>query len=193
MTQIKICGLQTPRDAAIINQSRPDFAGVVFAAGRHQVSPDQAKLIRQHVDAKIPLVGVFMNAPESMIKDLYDQHIIQIAQLHGDEDESMVRALQAHHIPVIKVFKPTDEKAKFTNAEMVMFDSGGGSGRTLDWQQIPSIDQPLALAGGLNPANVSKAIEIVQPTMVDVSSGVEVSGQKDLALITAMVTIAHRK
>ena len=44
------------------------------------------------------------------------------------------------------------------------------------------------LAGGLNPQNVTAAILETNVDMVDVSSGVETNGQKDLEKIKTFVT-----
>ena len=60
-----------------------------------------------------------------------------------------------------------------------MVDSGKGSGQILNWQNIPHVDRPLILAGGLTPININQAIQLVNPTVVDVSSGVETNGVKD--------------
>ena len=52
----------------------------------------------------------------------------------------------------------------------------GGSGQALDWEQLQAphgqSSRGWLLAGGLKPDNVRKAVTLLQPTAVDVSSGV---------------------
>ena len=58
----------------------------------------------------------------------------------------------------------------------------GGTGRVVDWAGLAGAhsDLPLALAGGLTPANVAEAIAASGAVAVDVASGVECSpGVKD--------------
>ncbi|GAP02496.1 N-(5'-phosphoribosyl)anthranilate isomerase [Fructobacillus pseudoficulneus] len=83
MTKIKIFGLMTAADAAIIIQAKPDYAGVVFAPGRHQVNQDQARMIRAALNPSIPLVGVFVATPIEEILAIAQAGIIQLVQLHG--------------------------------------------------------------------------------------------------------------
>jgi phosphoribosylanthranilate isomerase len=70
----------------------------------------------------------------------------------------------------------------------------GGTGRVYDWKLAVEfakrITKPLILSGGLNPENVARAIETVQPYAVDVSSGVEASpGRKDHAKLRDFIRI----
>lgn len=71
----------------------------------------------------------------------------------------------------------------------------GGTGATFDWDlavHARSLGTPVILAGGLNPENISAAIERVQPYAVDVSSGVESApGRKDHAKIAAFINNAR--
>lgn len=77
--------------------------------------------------------------------------------------------------------RPIDlKKLDGLDADYLLFDQGsGGSGQTFDWDRIPKVDKPFFLAGGLNPNNLSQAIEAVKPFAVDLSSGVESGGVKD--------------
>jgi phosphoribosylanthranilate isomerase len=73
------------------------------------------------------------------------------------------------------------------SAIAVMLDAGGGAslggtGTRIDWDvaRVLSQTMPVWLAGGLNPENVAEAVETVRPWAVDVSSGIEMNGAKDL-------------
>jgi Phosphoribosylanthranilate isomerase len=192
MTKIKICGLMTVDDIKAVNQAHPDLAGFIFANGRHQINLITALKLRKLLDPTIPSVGVFVNEPiDSMLK-IYDSGAISMIQLHGQEDENTVKVLQAHQIPIINVFKPSQNNPQ-TNADYLMLDSGSGNGMTVDWQKIRiEIKQPLIIAGALDINNVTTAIKTIHPAYVDLSRGVETNNVKDPQKISKIVTLVHQ-
>src|SRR5204863_701174 len=86
-----------------------------------------------------------------------------------------------------------------TLVDALLVDSGvpgkrGGSGKSFEWDQAAPLVRFLqtrhkvAVAGGLNPANVAKAVELFRPWGVDVVSGVErKAGSKDPDKVRAFV------
>src|SRR5699024_5575234 len=72
----------------------------------------------------------------------------------------------------------------------------GGSGEVFDWNQLTDLNIDLSkvfLAGGLNEKNVKSAIETVRPIGVDVSSGVETNGKKDISKIKQFLKQAKER
>jgi len=187
MTEIKICGLSRPEDIEYANELRPDYVGFVFAAGRRRtISPERAAALRARLDGQIPAVGVFVREEPDRIAALLESGIIQIAQLHGGEDEAFVRALKARTgAPVWQAFRvagPEDlERACASSADRILLDNGpGGTGCRFDWGLLRDFDaRPYILAGGLDARSVGGAIRALRPLGVDVSSGVETDGAKD--------------
>ena len=108
---------------------------------------------------------------------------IKIAQLHGNEPDELILRLQDTGINVIRAFQVKSgediEKAEISPADLVLLDSGQGSGETFDWSLIKQISRPYFLAGGLDPRNVRQAVDELHPFAVDVSSGIETNGVKD--------------
>ena len=70
---------------------------------------------------------------------------------------------------------------------MILFDSGAGEGRLLDWDLLKDIDRPFILAGGLDQENVKRAVMTLRPFGVDVSSGIETDGKKDPVKMKAFI------
>lgn len=95
MTQIKLCGLSRPEDIAAANALKPDFVGFVFAGSRRQVTPEAALRLRQLLDPAIPAVGVFVDETPEQVANLLNRGVIQIAQLHGHEDEAYLARIRA--------------------------------------------------------------------------------------------------
>ncbi|WP_462399183.1 phosphoribosylanthranilate isomerase [Lacticaseibacillus pantheris] len=182
-TKVKICGLTIPADVKIVNETLPDYAGFVFAPGRHHISTDQASKLRALLDPSIVSVGVFVDAPLDVMLNAVDSGAISIVQLHGHEPETVVELLQSRGVPVVRVFQGHQDTRPTTAADYVMLDTGAGSGRTLDWRHLTATSAPLFLAGGLTPTNVATEINAVSPFAVDVSSGVESGGHKDPVLV----------
>lgn len=184
MTKIKLCGLTRVEDAAAANAARPDWAGLVFDAGRHFVSDDLAAAIRKELAPEIPAVGVFVRDDPEHIISLVRRGIIQYVQLHGGESEEYLAALREKiSVPFIRVasVKTREDviRAEASAAEYLLLDHGkGGTGKSFDWSMIPKITKPWFMAGGIGPDNLEKALAY-HPYAVDISSGAETDGLKD--------------
>ena len=193
MTLVKFCGIRTAADADAVNGTHPDFAGFVFAPGRKRtIDADTAVTLRKSIDPDIKTVGVFKNQPKEEVIRIADTGCIDIIQLHGSESEEYVKDIRSiTGLEVIRAFaiRTKEDVASFasTCADHLMFDSGAGSGETFDWSILSEISRPFFLAGGLDPDNVRDAIIHVRPFAVDVSSGIETEGNKDITKMRAFM------
>lgn len=193
MTKIKICGLMTPQDAAFVNAVQPDFAGMILSPGfRRTVTRETAAAIRKALDAAIPAVGVFVDADPADIAAYVNSGIIQTVQLHGHEDAAYIEKLRqmtdAHIFQAFRIRSAADvQQAEQSPADMILLDSGTGTGKVFDWSLLSDIRRPYLLAGGLHPGNVAEAVAALHPAGFDVSSGVETDGRKDFTKIQAFV------
>ena len=185
MTKIKLCGLRRSEDILIANALIPDYIGFVFAKNRTRtVSREEAEELKKLLIPKIKAVGVFINENPETVASLLNDGIIDLAQLHGDEDNDYIRKLRSlTDKQIIKAYKIKADDNFFdinnSLADYILLDSGTGSGRVFDWELLKNIKRPYFLAGGLNCANVEEAILTLSPFAVDVSSGIETDGFKD--------------
>ncbi len=186
MTRIKLCGLMRPEDIRTANELKPDYIGFVFAPrSRRYVTPERAAQLKELLDPETAVVGVFVNEAVETVCTLWERGVIDIAQLHGSEDEDYIAALRERiNAPIIKAFRiETGEDvaaAERSPADHILLDAGsGGTGTVFDWSLLRSIRRPYFLAGGLDPDNVRGAVESLHPYAVDVSSGIETGGVKD--------------
>ena len=208
MVKLKICGMRRPEDIEIANRYEPDYIGFVFAESPRKVSYEQAKELSALLNEDIVPVGVFVNEHMNIIVDLFKDGIIEIAQLHGDEDEKYIRNLKdksieetGKQIPVINAIEIkdgadyNDELLKWRDSasDYFILDSGKGSGKTFDWSLIDKESEffknSIFLAGGLNSENLALAIEEFNPFAVDLSSSVETDGFKDEKKIKEIIEI----
>ena len=194
MTRIKLCGMTRPEDIEAANALMPEYTGFVFAKkSRRYVDPDGAAALRAMLAPGIRAVGVFVREPPEKVAELLDQGIIDIAQLHGGEDDGYIARLRAlTDRPIIQAFRidgPADlARALQSPADAILLDSGaGGTGTAFDWSLLRDIPRPWFLAGGLDPENVQSAVARLHPWAVDVSSGIETDGAKDPAKMAAFV------
>lgn len=198
MTQIKLCGLRRPEDIEAANRLRPEYIGFVFARkSKRYVEPETALSLKKSLSPDIKAVGVFVNEELSVVADLLNRGIIDVAQLHGSESEEYIAGLKkSAGKPVIRAFKvatPEDvATAVGSSADHILLDAGAGDGVTFDWSIVKNVDRPFFLAGGLNPLNVADAVEAVHPFAVDVSSGIETDGFKDTDKMAAFVKAVRK-
>ena len=199
MTKIKLCGLFRPCDIETANRLMPEFIGFVFAPrSRRYVSPETAAGLKEKLDGSINAVGVFVDERAENISDLLENGTIDMAQLHGGEDEEYIdRLRKLTDKPIIKAFAVrTDidiEKANKCGADYVLLDSGAGTGTVFDWRLLENIERQFFLAGGLDPDNVCEAIKALNPYAVDVSSGIEAGCVKDKNKMAAFVAAVRKE
>lgn len=199
MAKIKICGLSGKCDIETANQLNIDYIGFVFAKkSKRYVSFEQASELKKYLNNDINAVGVFVNEPIENVVSLLDHNTIDIAQLHGNEDEEYIKELRSEtDKPIIKAFCISSEediiKANESTADYVLLDSGKGSGHVFNWKLLKKINRPYFLAGGLSADNAEKALELLNPYALDVSSGVETDGLKDKNKMTAFVSVIRKE
>lgn len=197
-TRVKICGLRRPRDIEIVNEYKPDYVGFVFAVSKRQVSAESAKSLRKLLKEDIMAVGIFVNEEASRVSQLANEGIIDMIQLHGDEDEAYIARLkEMTNKPIIKAFsirkKDDISRAKESSADYILLDSGsGGTGTAFDWTLVKDIGRDYFLAGGIDAKNVKDAVRRFHPFAVDISSGVETDGYKDRRKIDELMTAIRR-
>lgn len=209
--KVKICGLTNLDDAQVALDAGADFLGfILYPKSLRYIQPGQvaevlAKLVRP---SHVQTVGVFVNVPTDAVIATLEQTGLDLAQLHGDETEADLAALNGRGY---KAVRPSNAEAAalaqhFTNyppqhAPQLLVDAYspnayGGTGHQADWSLASALARNtprLLLAGGLTAGNVAQAIAGVAPWGVDVSSGVERSpGQKDHGQVRAFIQNARR-
>ena len=208
---VKICGLTSLADAQVAIDAGADFIGfILYSKSPRYIAPAQVAEILAElvVPAHVKSVGVFVNTPTDQIGKILATTGLKLAQLHGDESESALAALNGRGF---KALRPKDAAAahqarQFTSyptapAPQLLLDAYhpaayGGTGHQVDWSLAAEVVRStprLLLAGGLTADNVQSAIATVKPWGVDVASGVEVApGRKGHDLVRAFVTNAKR-
>ena len=199
MTRIKLCGLTRPEDIAAANALQPEYIGFVFAPkSKRYVSPQQAAQLRAQLNPAIKAVGVFVNEPPEAVARLLNEKLIDIAQLHGQEDAAYLARLRSLTAkPLWQAFRAESAAglaaAARSPADMVLLDSGaGGTGTVFNWKLLQGFPRPYILAGGLDADNATDAVTRLHPYAVDVSSGIETAGKKDPAKMAAFVAAVRK-
>ena len=199
MSKMKLCGLSREQDIKAVNEIKPDYIGFVFAKkSKRYVSPERAAELKAMLSPGITAVGVFVNETVENVAQLLNNGTIDIAQLHGKEDNEYIAQLRGLSCkPIIQAFKIACEAdlepVEASKADYVLLDSGAGTGTVFDWSLIKNVKRPYFLAGGLSPENVAAAIAELDPYAVDVSSGIETDGLKDAAKMEAFAANVRRE
>ncbi len=199
MTKIKLCGLSRSCDIIAANELSCEYVGFVFAKkSRRYISFEKAYELKKLLSKEIQAVGVFTGEDPLVVAGLLKDGIIDIAQLHADEDEAYIERLKSlTDKQIIKAFCIENERdmeaVKKSSADHVLLDSGKGSGEVFEWSFIKDLNRPYFLAGGLSALNVGKAVELLHPFAVDVSSNIETGGLKDKNKMAAFVAAVRKE
>jgi len=212
MTKVKICGITEAAHALAAAEAGADFIGLVLAPSRRQVNLERTKGIAKTVKGleKPPLVvGVFVNTAAPEVNSIADYCGLDWVQLSGDELWECLGDVERPLIKAIRVSREVKAGELIANMsigyELLRKDficlldshvegSYGGTGQTFNWRLARQVSQrfPVIIAGGLSPQNVGEAIEVARPWGVDVSSGVETRGVKDISKIKAFIDAVRK-
>lgn len=185
-----------------------DAVGFIFAPSRRQVTPERAQSLVMGLPPEISKVGVFVDADPVEISRIATYVGLTHIQLHGSEPPEALDAIDLPVIKAFRIKGPDDlrQLPLYRRAAGLLLDpfvpgQHGGTGQTLDWTlvrwaaetlrkagvELAGPTEPLTpgkpkliLAGGLTAENVDEAMRQAQPGGVDVSSGVETNGEKDI-------------
>ncbi len=206
---VKICGINSVEAADASVRAGADLVGLAFhPASPRRVSLDTALALAERLRGRIRLCALLCDADDETMATIVARVRPDFIQLHGSETPARVAEVRARFgLAVIKAI-PVAEGSDLGSlpafeevADMILFDAkapvdsarAGGHGVAFDWQLLRGRKyvRPWLLAGGLNPDNVARAIQVSGAPGVDASSGLELlPGQKSAALIGAFVTNA---
>lgn len=190
MKKIKICGLKRREDIEYVNKYQPDYIGFVFAGKKRKLTYDQVVDLKKYLTSSIQVVGVFVNEDISFVEKLVKEHVIDLVQLHGQEDQKYIQSLKEKvDVSIIKAIQIKNEDSfnEHYDVDYYLYDHGtGGTGESFDWSMLKEVDKPVFLAGGINLLNIDDALK-KNVYALDVSSGVETDGFKDEKKIKKIV------
>lgn len=201
--RIKICGLtQTDQAVAIAAMGASVLGFICVKQSPRYVPPEQIRTIVQALPP-IDRFGVFANAPLNIIQQTVAIGQLSGVQLHGQESptdcQQIRRAIpQVELIKALRIQTPQDlaqVKDYSPYVDTFLLDAYhpeqlGGTGQALNWPGLQSFhpDKPWFLAGGLRPDNIAKALSLLSPDGIDLSSGVEnAPGDKNLITVKQLI------
>ncbi|MFE8702721.1 phosphoribosylanthranilate isomerase [Cytobacillus sp. FJAT-54145] len=200
--KVKICGITDLESALTAIESGADALGFVFAESKRKIDPLTAFEIISQLPREVLKVGVFVNESVENINKIIEKTGITSVQLHGDETPEFCTSFSVPVIKALSISETSDiERINGYHCDYILLDSPkgkyhGGNGTKFNWNLLSEVERPtrkIILAGGLNIENVAEAIEITYPYMVDVSSGVETNGKKDIEKIRQFIRAAKQR
>lgn len=205
-TKVKICGLMRAEDVSLALSHGADFLGfIIEAKSPRKLSVVQAQPLFEMSQGRALRVAVTVNPDKDLLQRIAETLMPDYVQFHGDETvQSLAQIAKRFDFKIIKAFPiASDEDMKSAGeyagvVDFILYDAKppkgsdirGGHGIAIDWDIIRKAPTPkqYALAGGLNPENVARALAATQAPIIDVSSGVETEpGVKDAEKIKAFM------
>jgi phosphoribosylanthranilate isomerase len=200
--RVKFCGITHPDDARAAVDAGADLIGLNFVPGTPRcLRLADAEAIAEAIAGEVERVAIFRDADAHDIERVLRRIELERVQLHGDEPEEEVEAIE---LPTIKALRGADEEAAARYPGSILLldhpTEGGGRGQSWKWSDAGVLiahGYDVILAGGLDPTSVQAAIEgvgDVLPWGVDVATGVEGSDprRKDFAKMRAFVEAVRR-
>jgi phosphoribosylanthranilate isomerase len=209
--QSKICGISTPEAVTAALEGGAAYLGFMFfERSPRNIAPEAAWRLAQPVRGKAKVVAVLVDPGDAEIDRIAEVLKPDLIQLHGKETPARARAIgQRTGAGIIKVvpvaqsadlaaagdYEPVIEHLMFETKPAKDAERPGGMGVAFDWTLLAGrrFERPWFLAGGLDPWNLTDAVQQSGAPLLDVSSGVERgAGLKDPALIRAFLDAAKR-
>jgi len=185
----KICGLTNSVDADLAYMAGAKFGGMILAEGsKRTISLKRAVSLAKRT--RLPLVAVFRNQKIDYVAQAAQDISLHAIQLHGDESDEYISQLRELINPNIEIWKTlhvTDHlpPAPLSKVDALLLENGnakvaGGSGESFDWNLLKNLEttyknyslNQIILAGGLNPGNITQAMQTPLHRF-DLASGVE--------------------
>jgi len=181
MVKTKICGITRIEDAQLAEDLGVWAVGFIFyPPSPRYISPEKAREISESLNKSTKKVGVFVNEKPETVNKIAEIIALDYVQLHGQEPIEDCNKL---NIPFVKTVRTIGETEIYSNAYAFLVDAvdtenWGGTGKLADWDFAKSVksaigQKPLILSGGLSADNIKKALMIVKPDFIDVSSSIE--------------------
>ena len=210
ITRIKICCISSVEEAGLAVSLGASAVGLVghMPSGPGPIPDD---LIRKIATTVPPPVATFLLTSETSVNKIIEHHqrtntnTIQIVDSLSDGNYAQLKE-SLKNVKIVQVIHvlnemSVDEAIRISGmVDALLLDSGnpnlkikelGGTGRVHDWRLSRMIREkskcPVFLAGGLNPGNVQRAIEEVEPFGVDVCSGVRTGGKLDIQKLRSFI------
>ncbi len=187
--RVKICGITQPQQSiAIASLGATALGFICVPTSPRYVTALQIRAAVAELPANIDTIGVFANLSIAEISQIVADSGLTGVQLHGDESPNFCYQLR-QALPNVEIIKALrirslehlDTAADYTRyVDALLLDAYhpqqlGGTGKTLDWTMLEQFSPscPWFLAGGLTADNIVQALNQVNPSGVDLSSGVE--------------------
>lgn len=212
--KVKFCGISQEDTVPVLLETQPDYVGFIFAPSKRQVTIEQAHSIVRSLqgslqtasgDKVISCAGVFVNETIPNLIEVAKAVPLTVVQLHGDEDIAYIESLRDHlqeqQLESVQIWKAIQVQSKedIVQWEQAPIDglvvdaysreARGGTGKTIDWSLLEDVQVPYYLAGGIGIHNVARAIRRLQPYGLDMSSSLEINGQKDAKKIKSIAQV----
>lgn len=202
MIYLKFCGMRRVEDIEYVNECRPDYVGFILSDGfRRSVDFGTFCELNTYLDKDIKRVGVFVNEPVENILHCAYNETLDVIQLHGDENEDYIKNLRkifsGEIWKAVRAKSPEDiEREQKKSCEKLLIDSFseesvGGTGKRINTEIVKSakVEKPFFIAGGITAENIAEIVRNTKPYGVDLSSGIETDGVKDLNKMKAIMEI----
>lgn len=212
---VKFCGINKIEYARMAIDLGADFLGFLVGIthlAEDKLTNEEAKKIISEVDFKssVPIAVTHLQEAKAIINTMREINVSAV-QIHDNITLDGIKEIRDVFPDgyIIKAVHVQQREQSLDRAQMfeeyvdaLLLDSRtddrlGGTGQIHDWnisrEIVSAVKKPVFLAGGLTPENLLEAIRKVKPYGVDVNSGVESGGEKDLGKMTKFIRLAKGK